>query len=128
MSDDNGKHILSIEEMLMADDIEYRTIASWKYKNAKGELEQGYVRIGSLTAEQVADWRDTIDGPAKKTMGIRLLVASLVDEHGKRIGMPNHAAQFRSKSNAVQERILAEIIELNGLSVKKADAEQAKNA
>jgi len=126
----NGEvHILSIDEMLGADDVEYRTIPTWKVKDAKtGQMIQGYVRIGSLTAEEVAEWRDTTDGPAKKTMGTRLFVNSLVDKDGKRIGRQDHYISFRKKSNAIQEKVLAEIVDLNGLSVKKEKSDEAKNA
>jgi hypothetical protein len=113
--------ILTIDEMLASDDIEYAVIPTWKVKDAKGETVQGYVRIGSLSAEDIIDWRETNDGPAKKTMGIRLLVNSLVDEKGNRIGTPKHYELFKKKSNAVMERILAEVIKLNGMTVKADD-------
>lgn len=119
MSD--GHRILSIDEMLGADDIEYAEIPTWKVKDKSGNMVQGYVRIGTLSAEDVIDWRETLEGPAKKTMGIRLLVNSLVDETGKRIGTPQHYEAFKKKSNAVMERILAEIVKLNGMSVKQED-------
>jgi hypothetical protein len=122
-----GLHIMSVDEMLAADDVEYKTIPTWMVKDKTGALVQGYVRIGSLSAEQVAEWRDTTDGPAKKTMGTRLFVDSLVDKDGKRIGNPTFYAAFRKKSNAVQERVLAAIVELNGLVVKKEDLDKAKN-
>lgn len=124
----DGLHIMSVDEMLAADDVEYKTIPTWMVKDGKtGEMVQGYVRIGSLSAEQVAEWRDTTEGPAKKTMGTRLFVDSLVDKDGKRIGNPTFYAAFRKKSNAVQEKVLAAIVELNGLVVKKEDLEKAKN-
>ena len=129
MADVNGEHIMTIDEMLAADDIEYLTIeVPWKVKNAKGELVPGKVRIGSLSAEQVAEWRDTTDGPAKKTMGTRLFVDSLVDADGERIGTQLHYMAFRKKSNAVQEKVLAEIIRLNGLGLAKKEVDDAKNA
>lgn len=122
----NGKHILSIDEMLSADQTEYAEIPAWKIKDPKtGEMIQGYVRIGSLTAEEVAEWRDTAEGPAKKTMGLRIFVKSLVDKDGKRIGNDTHFHAFKRTSNAVQERVLAEVIKLNGLSMKAAT--DAKN-
>jgi hypothetical protein len=111
--------ILTIEEMLGAEDVEYATIPTWKVKDPKtGEMVQGYVRIGSLSAEDIIDWRETNDGPAKRTMGIRLLVNSLVDASGNRIGNAKHYELFKKKSNAVMERILAEVVRLNGMTVK----------
>jgi hypothetical protein len=112
------KRILSIEEMLGAEDIEYREIPTWKVKDPKtGELVQGYTRIVSLTADEVAKWREANEAD-KKNMGIRLLVKSLVDKDGNRIGSEHHYEAFKKKSNAVQERLVGEVIKLNGLSVK----------
>ncbi len=127
MSEQNGhQRILSVDEMLGADDVEYATVPSWKVKDPKtGELVQGYVRIASLNAEDLIEWREANEGPAKRTMGIRLLVSSLVDEHGNRIGSAKHYELFKKKSNAVMEKILEEIIKLNGMT-KKAEA-TAKN-
>lgn len=113
------QRILSIDEMLAADDIEFALIPTWKVKDPNtGEMVQGYSRIGSLNAEDVIAWRESNDGPAKRSMGIRLFVNSLVDEDGKRIGDPRYFEAFKKKSNAIQERVLAEIVKLNGLSVK----------
>ncbi len=115
--------ILSIDEMLGADDVEYKVIPTWMVKDAKtGTMVQGYSRIGSLDAESIIEWRDENEGPAKKTMGIRLLVKSLVDKDGNRIGTPKHYEAFKKKSNAVMERILGEIVKLNGMTVKQDEA------
>lgn len=116
---EEDKYILSVDEMLAADDIEYATIPTWKVKHPQtGETVQGYTRIASLSAEQVQKWRDTGDGPAKKTLGLRLFVDSLVDEKGNRIGTQQHYASFSRKSNAIQEKVLAEVLRLNGMTVK----------
>ena len=117
----NGKHILSIDEMLSADQVDYAEIPAWKIKDPKtGEMIQGYVRIGSLMADEVAEFRETNEGPAKKTAGLRLFVKSLVDAEGKRIGNETHFHAFKKTSNAVQERVLAKVLELNGLTTKAA--------
>jgi hypothetical protein len=107
------KEILGIDEMLSAKDVEYAEVLAWNGK---------YVRIGSLTAEDIIDWREESDGPAKRTMGIRLFVNSLVDKDGNRIGTQKHYEAFKKKSNAVMERVLTEIVKLNGLSTKAEDA------
>lgn len=112
------KLILSIEQMLAADDIEYAEIPTWKVKNDKGEEVQGYTRIGSLNADDIIAWRESNEGPAKRTMGIRLFVNSLVDEKGNRIGNDQHYEAFKKKSNGIQERVLQEIIKLNAMTVK----------
>ena len=125
MSEENGQKILSIAEMLAADDIEYATIPTWKVKNGKGEMVQGYTRIASLSAERVQEWRESNEGEAKKTLGVRLFVDSLVDEAGNRIGNSTHYAAFAKKSNAIQERVVAEVLKLNGMTPKAQ--EKAKN-
>lgn len=114
------RHIMSVSEMLDASDIEYREIPTWMVKDkATGEMVQGYVRIRSLSAEEVVEWRETIDGPAKRTAAIRLLVDSLVDADGRSIGTAKDYEAFRKKSNAVIERILQEVVKLNGLTAKQ---------
>lgn len=120
------QRILTVDETLSADDVEYAVIPTWKVKDPKtGEMVQGYTRIGSLSAGDIIEWRETNEGPAKRTMGIRLLVNSLVDEKGFRIGTPAHYEAFKKKSNANMERILAEIVKLNGMTVKAE--EKVKN-
>lgn len=113
------KRILSVDEMLNAEDVEYALIPTWKIKDPKtGELVQGYTRVGSLSAEDIIAWRESNEGPAKRSMGVRLFVNSLVDEQGNRIGTEKHYEAFKRKSNAIQERVLAEIVKLNGMTVK----------
>ena len=119
--------ILTIDQMLAAEDVEYAVIPTWKIKNAKGELVQGYSRIGSLNADDVIAWRETNEGPAKRTMGIRLFVNSLVDKDGNRIGTPQHYELFKKKSNAIQEKVLGEIIKLNGMELKKSGTSRAED-
>lgn len=117
------KHILSMDEMLEPEDVEYAEIPTWKYKNPEtGYTEQGYTRIGSLSADDIIDWREENEGPAKRNMGIRLLVKSLVDKDGNRIGTAKDYEKFKKKSNAIMERILAEIVKLNGMTVKQETA------
>lgn len=113
------KLILSVDQMIAAEDVEYAEIPTWKVKDlATGQMVQGYSRIASLSAEDVAAWRDTTEGPAKKTMGVRLFVNSLVDETDRRIGTPMHYEAFKRKSNAIQERVLGEILKMNGMTQK----------
>lgn len=112
------KTILSVDQMLATDDVEYAEIPTWMIRGSNGEMVQGYTRIGSLTSEDVVAWRDTADGPAKKTMGVRLFVNSLVDEKGNRIGDPRFYEAFKKKSNKIQERVLQEVLKLNGMTQK----------
>lgn len=110
------EEILSVEEMLAAEDVEYATIPTWNGK---------YTRIGSLTAEDLIEWSDANDTPAKKNAGLRLLVKSLVDKDGKRIGTPAHIEAFKKKSHAQIEKILEGVLTLN--AIKLAGRQQVKN-
>lgn len=120
------RKILTIEEMLAADDVEYDEIPTWKVKGPNGEMVQGYTRIGSLSAEDIIEWRETgEDEQAKRNLGVRLFVNSLVDASGNRIGSAKHYEAFKRKSNAIQERVLERVLKLNGLTLK--GAAKAKN-
>lgn len=107
--------ILTVEEMLAADDVEYKEIDGWG----------GKIRIGSLSAEDLMDWSEANEGEAKKTAGVRLVIRSLVDKDGKRIGRDKDIAAFKKKSQSVLERIVKEVLKLNGLEAKAQ--EKAKN-
>ncbi len=115
--------ILSMEDVIAANDVEYATIPGFK----DGEV----FRIQSLTAGDLIEWSSANEGEAKRTAGLRLIVHSLVDKDGKRIANDTHIATFRAKSHKVTERIVKEILKLNGMNVKGAETEaeaKAKNA
>lgn len=102
--------ILSMDDVLAANDIEYATIPGFK----DGEV----FRIQSLTAGDLIVWSESNEGEAKRTAGLRLIVQSLVDENGKRIADDTHIAVLRKKSHKVTERIVKSILQLNGMNVK----------
>ena len=113
------KKFLSIDDIASTQDIEYREvdIPAWG----------GTVRIGSLPADDMMDWAESADGPAKKTAAVRLIIKSLVDADGKRIGDESkHLAMFKKRSAAVLNMLTEHILDLNKLNVK--DREKAKNA
>lgn len=105
--------ILSVDEMLAAEDVEFATIQTWNGK---------YTRIGSLTAEDLIEWSEANDTPAKKNAGLRLFVKSLVDKDGKRIGTPAHILAFAKKNNAQIEKVIEAILKLNHMKVKGQQA------
>ena len=110
--------ILSMADVLAADDVEFAMIPGFK----AGEV----FRIQSLTAGDLIVWSEANEGEAKRTAGLRLIVKSLVDGNGKRIADDTHIAVFRKKSHKVTERIVREILKLNGMTVAQ-DAKE-KNA
>lgn len=105
---------LSIDDIDSADDIKIisREVPEWG----------GHLLLGSLPSSEMIDWVEASEGPAKRTAGLRLLVKSLVNEKGERIGTDRHLQIFKKKSAVVCNQILDDIIALNGLN-KKAQAE-----
>lgn len=96
---------LGVDEMLSADDVQYAVVDAWG----------GKVRIGSLTASDMIEFVETNDTPAKKTAGLRLIIKSLVDARGSRIGDMKHLEALGKKNHTVTNRIIAEVLKLNGL-------------
>ena len=72
------------------------------------------------------DWQEANDSPAKKTAALRLVIRSLVDKDGNRIGKDEHVLTFQKKNTKIIERLVKAIMELNGLG--KTDQEKTKNA
>lgn len=107
MSDDK-KVFETVEDMLQSEDVDYATIEGWN----------GYIRIGSLTAGDLIEWTEANEGEAKRTAGLRLIVKSLVNSKGERIGRDHHIPLLRNKSHKVTERIVKEILKLNGMQLK----------
>jgi hypothetical protein len=108
----------SMDDILSANDIEYATI--------DGFTKDKPFRIASLTAGDLIEWSEANEGEAKREAGLRLICKSLVDSSGKRFAADTkNIAVFRLKSHKVTERIVKEILKLNGIEVKAA--EKAKN-
>ena len=111
--------IESMEEIDASVDVEYAFIA--------GFVPDKPFRIGSLTAGDLIEWSEANEGEAKRTAGLRLICKSLVNSKNERFAVdPKNIAIFRRKSHKVTERIVKEILELNGMTVK-ADAAAKKD-
>jgi hypothetical protein len=106
-TDDNAHVFETVDDMLAAEDVEYTTVPGWS----------GTIRIGSLTAGDMIEWSEANEGEAKRTAGLRLIVKSLVNSDGKRIGQDRHIPQLRAKSHKVTESIVKAILKLNGFDV-----------
>jgi hypothetical protein len=104
---------LSVEEMMAAKDIEYDEI----------EAFGGIVRIGSIDSGEMITFMERNEGPAKRTAGLRLIISSLVDDDGNRIGKDEHLQFWMKRSQKTCNRIVEAIMRLNGLgdSTKKRD-------
>jgi hypothetical protein len=108
--------VLSFDDILSANDTRYDEVEVWG----------GVVRIGSLTAGDMIEFVESNEGPAKRTAGLRLIIKSLVDADGKRIGQDSHLDGLRKKDNESTSKVIKAILKLNGLDTKKAQ-DEAKN-
>lgn len=112
-----ARKVLSMEEMLAAPDVEYREVEAWG----------GLVRLGSLSAEQMIQFvEDNTDEKAKRVAGIRMIVSSMVNTEGERIGKDEHVPLLLKKDAATTNRLVEVVMEMNGLN--KAKAEEAKKS
>lgn len=101
------RKILSIDEIKDAEDTKYETIPVPEWGGA--------IRIGTLDAGTLLEHAKAGDDPGRKyTAGLQMIVESLVDENGKRIGKPEHIAVFKKKNPVVTNRVSEEILKLNG--------------
>lgn len=102
----------SVDEMVAdgASEVEYAKIDGFK--------EGVKIRIGSVNAGDMIEWSEANEGEAKRTAGLRLIVKSLVDGDGKRIGSDRDIIKLRTMRHNITERIVKEILKLNGMNVK----------
>jgi hypothetical protein len=114
-----NKPLLSIDEMFAKDDTQYEVVDVPEWG--------GSIRIGSLRAGDMLDWVDATEGKAKRTAGLRLIIKSLVDTSGKRIGAPDMLERLKQRDHAVVSRIVEQILKLNKMNVVKKAQEDAKN-
>ena len=105
----------SMEEILAsgASESEYAIVDGFK----AGEK----VRIGSVTAGDIIQWSEANEGEAKRTAGLRLICKSLVGPEPGNVRFADddkNIAKFRGMRHKETERIVKEIIRLNGMNVK----------
>lgn len=103
----------SVDELVAdgASEVEYAWVEGFKPGTK--------IRIGSVTAGEMMLWSEANEGEAKKSAGLRLITKSLVDKDGKRYADdPKNIAKFREMRHKETERIVKEIIKLNGMNVK----------
>lgn len=116
MSDSNvvemkKKKYLSFDEIIAADDTEYCEVDVWG----------GTLRFGTLDAGTMLEFVSKNEGPEKKTAGLRLLVDSLVDADGNRIGRKEMVEALKKKNASVINKLCDRILELNGFGSKRFD-------
>lgn len=111
-NDEKQAFIESMEEIEAAEDIEYAFVEGFKPGHP--------FRIGSLTAGDLIEWSEANEGEAKRTAGLRLICKSLVNSKGERYATdPKNIDVFRKKNHKTTERIVTDILKLNGMMVKQ---------
>lgn len=103
----------SMDDLKELDGVEYAVI--------EGFLPGKKIRIGSLTAGDLIEWSEANEGEAKRTAGLRLITKSLVGPEPSNVRYandPKNIAVFRGYRHNATERIVKEILKLNGMTVK----------
>ena len=109
--------IEEIEAASQGNDVEYREI--------KGYRPDEVFRIGSLSAGDLIEWSEANEGEAKRTAGLRLICKSLVGPapENKRYANDDKYIQFfRARQHKTTDRIVEDILDLNGLRTKQQEA------
>jgi hypothetical protein len=111
--------MLSAEDILNADDVQYRTVPVPEWK--------GSVRVRTLSAEEVSDYVEAINGVQKRDSLAIMVFRSLVKQDGSQLFTdPDQLMPLKRRSMAAFIRLQDVILEMNGLG--KVAAERAKNA
>lgn len=109
--------LLSAEDILGTDDIEYVKVPAWGGKS---------LQLQSLTAGDMIEFVQTNEGPARHTAGVRLIIKSAVDKDKKRIFKDSDLELLKRKNSKITNVVVDAILKLNGLDKKSQEA--AKNA
>lgn len=103
---------MSIAEIAGTVDVEYKSVVvpAWGPKP---------VRLASVTADDIIKWSESNESPtAKRNMGLRLIIKSVVDANGKRLMDESHLNMLANKSHKATEALVKAILDLNGMNVK----------
>jgi hypothetical protein len=111
------KIVASMDEIAASSDVEYATV--------EGFSKDSPIRIGSLTAGDLIEWSEANESEEKRTAGLRLITKSLVGPEPENLRYAMGAAEekniaiLRTKSHKVTERIVREVLKMNGMTVKE---------
>lgn len=119
MDEKNETVAESMSEIQMVKDEEFTIVEGFKPDQK--------IRLGSLTAGDLIEWSEANEGEAKRTAGLRLLCKSIVNSKGERIADdPKNIQLFKQKSHKVTERLIKEVLKLNGMQVPGEVQQQVK--
>lgn len=118
----------SLEMLRAADLVEFKTVdmTAFGWKTPKGTGMK--IRLGSLSAEDIIKWQETRDEPkAKRNSGIRILIKSIVDGKGNRIGKDDDFQWFAKKPYRAVDHLVMEVLKLNGLIIVPGEDGKKEN-
>ncbi len=96
---------LSLNDILGVDDTRYVTVDVWG----------GKMRLGSLSAAELVEHTERNQtSSGRKMAGVRLILKSMVDADGHRIGRMDQADALNKKSIVEISKVVAAIWKLNG--------------
>lgn len=107
--------IATFDELQQADDSDYIEVEAYGTT----------VRLGSLNSVDMIEWADS-DNDDKTEAGLRLIVKSLVDEHGEHVPREMFEPMleaFRKKNARSNTKVIRAALKLNGFG-----DDEAKNA
>ncbi|HVJ72025.1 MAG TPA: hypothetical protein VM531_11070 [Sphingomicrobium sp.] len=105
--------LLGIDDIERVDDTAFKTVEVPEWG--------GSIRIGTINAGTMLEYVKSNDTAAKFNSGLRMIVDSLVDANGKRIGQLSHMEMLKKKNNMVIQKVAEEILKLNGVEKKPFD-------
>lgn len=120
---DETKDVFTFEELETND----ANCTKFDKVHAYGE-EKKTVRIGSLNSEDMLEWFEDNEEPAKrKEAGLRLIVKSVVNAKDERIPKENRERFleiFRKKDAVSNGKLVKAILVLNGMHKKASEVEK----
>ena len=111
---------LSVSDIEKQEDVQFAIVDVPEWKDAAGK--PGKIRLGSLTGEDMIEWTESNEGPAKRSAGLRLIIKSLVDSKGERTGSDRMLSVLQKRNTAVLNRLVREILKLNGMTKEQQEA------
>lgn len=114
-----GSVVLSLDDLGAIEDVryDYVTVPHWSRPG-----QAATIRIGSLSADDMIEFVESNEGPAKRTASLRLIIKSIVDEKGVRTGRPEHLKMLRAKDASMCNKVVEAILLLNGIGAKAQEA------
>lgn len=113
------------EEIVVGSFADFAPLATVEYVTIPGIIPGKSLRIGSLSAGDFIVWSEAKEGDSKRLAGLHLIAKSLVgpEPENKRYAdnNPGFIEMLRTYRHKDTERIIREILKLNGFNVKQQE-------